>query len=200
MDLIVRSTITPIGNWTGAKHYLSDELYNAAKYGYKFKVIRGYLFEKDNLFSEYVDYLYELKKNSLKGSPNYIISKLLLNSLYGRLGMNPFIEHHQIMTNEEAIKLYPKMDVTNILDLKNGKELISFFNLSYKPNYSNQSFDMEWIQENESDIKNISVVSAIVTASARIHMSRFKTDKSFTIYYTDTFFCGANFNLFLRSV
>lgn len=178
-------TISPIGNWSG--HYFSDELYNAAKFGYKFKVIRGYLFEKGNIFSDYVDFLYELKKNSLKGTPNYIISKLLLNSLYGRLGMSPFVEHHKILSNEEAIKLYPKMDVTNILDLKNGKELISFFNLSYNPSYSNQSFDMEWIKEDESDIKNVSLaISAVVTASARIHMTQFKTDKNFILYYTDT--------------
>ena len=69
-------------------------LYNAAKYGYTFKVKRGYLFNKGDLFSKYVDYLYNLKKSSNKGSPNYIISKLLLNSLYGRLGMNPISEQH----------------------------------------------------------------------------------------------------------
>ena len=32
-------TISPLGTWTG--HYFSDELYNASKHGYKFKVKRG---------------------------------------------------------------------------------------------------------------------------------------------------------------
>ena len=82
-------TISPIGTWSGK--YLSDELYNAHKFGYRFKVKRGYLFDRGNIFTEYVDYLYELKKNSQKGSPNYLISKLLLNSLYGRLGMSPIL-------------------------------------------------------------------------------------------------------------
>lgn len=72
-------TIAPIGNWTGV--YFSDELYNASKYGYTFSVKRGYLFEKANILYEYVDFLFDLKKNSTKGTPNYTISKLLLNSL-----------------------------------------------------------------------------------------------------------------------
>ena len=37
-------TISPIGNWSGK--YFSDELYNAQKYGYKFKIKIGYLFKK----------------------------------------------------------------------------------------------------------------------------------------------------------
>lgn len=168
-------TIAPIGTWSGK--YFSDELYNAKNYGYKFKVKRGYLFKKENIFSEYVDFLYDLKKNSGKGSPNYIISKLLLNSLYGRLGMNPIAEQHLIISNDKATKLYSKLNITNVLDLKNGKELISFF----KDKESSNNSDFEF------NIKNISVVvSAIVTASARIHMSKFKKDKNLTIYYTDT--------------
>jgi len=167
-------TIAPIGTWTG--HYFSDELYNASKFGYKFKVKRGYLFEKGNIFNDYVNFLYNLKEKSKKGSPDYIISKLLLNSLYGRLGMNPVTEQHKILTNEKAIKLYPKIDVTNVLDLKNGKELISFFKQS--------SFETE---DNEFNIKNISVVvSSVVTASSRIYMSKFKTDNRYTIFYSDT--------------
>lgn len=166
------STIAPIGNWTGT--YFSDELYNATKYGYSFKIKRGYLFEKGNIFTKYVDFLYKLKKESEKGSPNYIVCKLLLNTLYGRLGMNPFFESHKIILNGNNNDFYTKNHVTNVIDLKNGKELISYF-----------KEDSE--DDSNSDIKNISVVvSSIVTASARIHMSKFKTNSRYSIYYTDT--------------
>lgn len=166
-------TVAPLGKWSGV--YFSDELYNASKYGYTFTIKRGYLFDRADIFSEYVDFLYDLKKNSTKGSPNYTISKLLLNSLYGRLGMNPMAEQHIILSNIEAIKLYPKIDVTNVLDLKNGKELLSFFTLP-------SSLDSDAFS-----IKNTSVVIAsVITASARIHMSIFKTDPKLNIYYTDT--------------
>jgi len=167
-------TIAPIGNWTG--FYFSDELYNAAKFGYTFKIKSGYLFEKSNYFNEYVDFLYKLKKESEKGTPNYTISKLLLNSLYGRLGMNPISEKHKIISSSDSMELWSKLNITNIISLKNGKELISYFD------------DNDQNSDNlNTQIKNISVVvSSIVTASARIHMSKFKTDKRFTIYYTDT--------------
>jgi len=118
-------TVAPLGRWRGT--YLSEEIFNALKYGYKFKILRGYLFEGANIFSEYVDFLYQLKVNSSSQSPDYIISKLLLNTLYGRFGMNPHMESHVIITNEETLKLNTQRVITNVIDLKNGKELVSFF-------------------------------------------------------------------------
>ena len=59
---------------------------NAMKFGYKFKVISGYLFDKKYIFNEYVDSLYNLKSTSVKGTPYYVISKLLMNSLYCKFG------------------------------------------------------------------------------------------------------------------
>nr|QWO71392.1 DNA polymerase [Arthromyces claviformis] len=174
-------TIAPIGNWTG--QYFSDELYNAEKYGYKFTVIRGYLFERGNIFTSYVDFLYEMKKYSEKGTPNYIISKLLLNSLYGRLGMSPIPENHLVISNKQANEFYSKYNITNVVDLKNGKELISFLDFDQQ----SQNNDIEHIDVENYKNKNISVVvSSVVTASARIHMSQFKTNNSYTLYYTDT--------------
>lgn len=107
-----------------------------------------------------------------------MISKLLLNSIYGRLGgrsLKPITENHVIISSEKGKEFYSKFYITNILDLKNGKELISFFDLNLNDD------------ESHYDIKNISVVvSSVVTASARIHMSKFKTDKRLIIGYTDT--------------
>jgi hypothetical protein len=74
--------------------------------------------------------------NSLKDSPDYIISKLLLNCLYGRLGMNPLMENHKIVESKETIKIINKYNVTNVIDFKNGKELVSFF---YKNNYEDNN-------------------------------------------------------------
>ena len=163
-------TLSPIGNWTGT--YLSEEIYNSMKYGYTFKILRGYLFEKGYIFTDYVDFLYNLKVNSDKNSPDYIISKLLLNSLYGRLGMNPEMENHSIVTNDQALSFHKKYDISNVLDLQNGKELISYFNN---------------INKESNNKLNISIpISAAITAYARIHMSQFKTMKNTTLFYTDT--------------
>lgn len=87
--------------------------------------------------------------------------------------MSPVQEQYLILNNDKATELYAKLNISNVLDLKNGKELISFYN--------------DVSDEENNNIKNISVViSAVVTASARIHMTQFKTDKNLTVYYTDT--------------
>ncbi len=51
-----------------------------------------------------MEYFYNLKVNSLKDSPDYIISNLLLTILYGRFGMNPHMESHLIVVSEETLK------------------------------------------------------------------------------------------------
>ena len=122
-----------------------------------------------------MDFLYNLKVKSLNNSPDYIISKLLLNTLYGRFGMNPQMETHFIVANEENLKLNEVKVITNVVDLKKGKELVSFFDTN------------DWNKETTKKSLNISVpISAAVTACARIHMCKFKTMDNFTLFYSDT--------------
>lgn len=165
-----RSTIAPLGQWTG--WYSSEELYNAMSYGYTFKILNGYTFEKAYIFKEYVDYFYTMKKESDKNSPNYIISKLLLNSLYGRFGMNPINEEHAIVQANKQHK-YSGATITNSKDLGNDRELISFIN--NKPS------------EESACALNISIpISAMVTSCARVYMSQFKNNPLYQLFYTDT--------------
>ena len=74
--------------------------------GWKFKALRG-------LFSEYVEYWTERKINSKKEGNNvlYIISKLMLNSLYGKTGLNPRTRGKIPYLNEEGIVKYKLTDV-----------------------------------------------------------------------------------------
>ena len=41
--------------------YFSEELYNAEKYGYTYKIKSGYLFEKCNIFEGYINEIYKIK-------------------------------------------------------------------------------------------------------------------------------------------
>lgn len=110
-------TMAALGNWKDV--IFSEEMFNAMlKFGYKFKVFKGYLFEKDFIFNEYVDSLYEIKCNSNKDDPMYLISKLLLNSLYGKFGMHEetFITRNAIVSDDE---LYEMIDHNTITDTIN---------------------------------------------------------------------------------
>lgn len=69
--------------------------------GWKFKALKG-------LFTNYVDYWTERKINAKKENNNvlYIISKLMLNSLYGKFGLNPRVRGKYPYLNEEGIVKY----------------------------------------------------------------------------------------------
>lgn len=76
---------------------------------------------------------------------------------------------HAIVTTEESLKIIKDFTVNSIINLNNGKNIISY--LPYKDNLNN--------------IKaNISVsISACITANARVFMHQFKNDN---VYYSDT--------------
>jgi hypothetical protein len=110
--------------------YLSDELYKAIELGYKIKIIRGYLFDKMDIYSEFINYFYKIKQENTYNSPSYIISKLIMNSLYGRLGMNPEKEIHIILDVDKTTNIYKNYVVTDVEKLNNNKELLSYIDNS----------------------------------------------------------------------
>ena len=166
-----QKTICPVGTWEG--WYFSEEIKNAMKYGYKFKIHKGYLFSKENLFTSYVDNIYKIKVSSEKGSPWYIISKLLLNSLYGRFGMSPFLEEHKILTDNEVMSLMEKdIDIHELIEFDNDLSLVSYS--------KDLSFD-------EPDSINVSLpVAAAVTSWSRIQMTLYLTKYEEDLCYIDT--------------
>lgn len=69
--------------------------------GFMFKGIRG-------LFTEYVDHWTEMKIKSKKedNKPMYMTAKLLLNSLYGKFGLNPNTRSKYPFLDEEGVVRY----------------------------------------------------------------------------------------------
>lgn len=161
-------TISPLGNWTSWYH--SEEIKNAMKFGYKFKILRGYTFNSEFILTEYVDKIYSLKSSFSPGDPIYIISKLLLNSLYGIFGMSPETENHIIISNDNEQFLLDHK-ILNVLDLNNGNSLLTY--------------NMKETSHNTN--LNISIpISSSITAMARVYMSQFKNNPLFDLLYTDT--------------
>jgi len=75
-------TLYPYGKWIGT--YFSEELKAVEKLGYIIKPIKGYRFSSINLFDDYIDHFYDIKKKSA-GSQRFI-AKMHLNQLYGLFG------------------------------------------------------------------------------------------------------------------
>ena len=78
-------TVAPLGKWTDV--LFSEEIHLAISYGYKIKVLDGYTFDKAVIFAKYAADLFKIKSSHDSAHPMYLISKLLLNSLYGRFGL-----------------------------------------------------------------------------------------------------------------
>ncbi len=180
-------TIAPVGKWKGV--YFSEELYNAINKNsnHKYKIERGILFRSDYIFKEYVEKLYELKEKSDKESSLYAISKLLLNSLFGRFGMKPNIDQFLIYDpnedNSEIDQLYLEQKVDIIAVFDGEKELLSF--RDKRPN----SELVNLIDDNLTNASNLFInvsISSAITGYSRNSMSYFKNNPLFKLYYTDT--------------
>lgn len=101
---IVTLTLTNIDLELFFEHYDVDVIeYHG---GWKFRAIKG-------LFSGYIDYWSEQKIQAKKDKNDalYRISKLMLNSLYGKFGLNPNVRGKYPYLNEDGIvkyMMYPK--------------------------------------------------------------------------------------------
>ena len=166
-------TVYGTGTWTG--WYFSEELKIAKSLGYKFEILSGYVFKSEPLFADYVNTLNKMKENSNKNSIKYIIAKLLLNSLYGRFAMSPLLLNHIIL--EENSK-----DYNEFIDT------IKFENVETEVKLGNKVL-ISYTDSNNTNTSNLNINMAIGLATssyARIHMSQFKNNSNFNVYYTDT--------------
>ena len=176
-------TIAGLGTWTG--WIFSTEMDNAVKYGYQFEILNGYQFKKGNIFKDYVLKMYNLRLQYDKTDAMNLIAKLLMNSLYGKFGM-------KLQSTE--IFMY---DTSNELELNSFKELLDAYGytiqdfikidnhfLKIRDSMLSIRYNQEEDMYHGQDI-NIAIASAI-TGGARVHMSYFKNNPDFNLYYSDT--------------
>ena len=153
---------------------------NAIKFGYKFNIIKGYTFNKGKPFNKFIEDLYLLRLHYPKSDPMNYIAKLFMNSLYGRFGMYDNFNEIRIL-DENSFNDLVNNDKIAIQDIFN---LDKDFIVQIKKNeYQELISSIDNFNENH----NINIAMAsFVTSYARIHMSQFKNNKDFRLYYTDT--------------
>ena len=174
-------TVAGLGSWTG--WISSMEMDNAVKFGYTFEIIKGYQFEQGDLFSSYVNKLYNLRMEYAKTHPMNLIAKLLMNSLYGKFGMKlerTLVNIFNLNLTTDKIALKALLDkvgesIQDHVDLGDNKYLFV---------RSTVSNILEEDSYHGSDV-NIAIASTI-TSAARVHMSYFKNNPLFNLYYSDT--------------
>lgn len=178
-------TIAGLGSWTG--WICSTEMNNAIKFGYTFEILRGYTFETGDIFSEFVNSMYNLRLEYPKGHPMNHIAKLMMNSLYGKFGMrNEFTRVDIYSINSEADKVaFKKLlnlwgtTVKDFIFLDNHLIIVRDATLDLRNNPDQE------IDSYHGTETNIAIASAI-TAGARVYMSLFKNNPKFHLFYSDT--------------
>lgn len=169
-----KGLISPIGEWVDVYYY--KEVKFAIKLGYKIDFIQGFKYTCDAyLFKNYVKTLYDLRLNSKDEMKN--ISKLLLNSLYGRFGMKSFVEKTKFVKEEEIEEMKKNYNITNISYI--GNDYYSIKGLKINK-------DKKDLYKNSIDTETAVQIASAITAESRIFMYKFKNIKDNPCYYTDT--------------
>ena len=176
-------TIAGLGSWTG---WISSlEMDNAMNNGYTFEILNGYQFETGDIFSGYINKLYNLRLEYDKSHPMNLIAKLLMNSLYGKFGMRLEMTKVEIynVSTEDALDSFYKM----LLDI--GESIHDYIKIDdnyviIKDALIDLKYDSDQDMYHGQDV-NIAIASAI-TAGARKYMSIFKNSTIFRLFYSDT--------------
>jgi hypothetical protein len=132
----------------------------------------GYRFKSAILFDKIINGLFEIKKSVSKSDPIYLIAKILMNSMYGRFGLNPMLQ---------ILQLVNTMEIDNILLENNLSD-----NLHDELKIDDTDKSLLIFNETKDNL-NISVaIASAVSAYARLKMAPILLDESIPVLYTDT--------------
>lgn len=172
----------PVGSWTG--WYFSEEVKLAVRYGYKVEVIESYIYQRGiNVFKDFVVHMASIKDSSSGAMRD--IHKLILNTPYGRMGMNNDRDVVKTVTKKEFEALELRFDIIVCFELDNDKVYVkhSKYPNPVKCEQSNINYEEEMLRILDSDMVNNSpAIAAAVASWARIIMYPWITNS----YYSDT--------------
>jgi hypothetical protein len=121
-------TIYPVGSWQGTQ--FSEELKAVVKLGYQITLINGYEFTKSDLFSDYVNHFYNIKKNSSGVERN--MAKLQLNNLYGYFGRKQTGLITTNVKNNDLTNVLTSRVVKSITPVNNNyTTVLTYSNINY---------------------------------------------------------------------
>ena len=172
-------TVAPLGSWRDVLS--STEIYNAMdNFGYRFKVHRGFIFaETDIIYDRYVEYFNNIKTNTPKNDSMYLISKLLMNGLFGKTGQD-YKFNDTLILNENSLVNYiqdKRFEVSSITQLTDDLKLASIID--------NKKYSHTIPESYQGCVAHASEIAA----GARVEMSliiKFLKDNGYKIYYMDT--------------
>lgn len=141
------------------------------------KIFYGVIYRNyDYVFSEYVDFFTSMRD---KGGAYKIFGKLMINSLYGRFGMNIKDEYSFFASSDELSIIEKNVSIISVKNLNNACLIKCRINSWLVKNYGVKS------QKNYSNV----AIAAAITAKSRVKLFRaFRdvVDNNGRILYCDT--------------
>lgn len=159
--------IFPVGTFRGK--FSTAELAYALELNCKIDKIHSFMHMSScgAIFKEFVDYVYNMRRNG-KSRVEKEIAKLILNSAYGRFGLNPKREKLEIDHFEEGTK--PVKIGSQIIELRDcDKNMIDFC-----------------VREEVASVFSNVAIAAYVTSHARIKLHKSLHECGEDLYYCDT--------------
>lgn len=190
--------IFPLGTFKGC--WYSEEIEYAMKLGYTFQLQCAWIYpEKHFIFQDYINEIYSQRVKAKHDKNNVMdfIYKLLLNSLYGRLGIqNDTLQTYVVSKHVSSAVLshFEHLDVFHyenhsMISLKSGQDTQS---LPYDICNNDERLAIEHISKHYNQTNRylgsnsaIHLASAI-TSKARIEVAKILLKYKQSVYYTDT--------------
>jgi len=102
-----------------------------------------------------------------------------MNSLYGRFGMDDNFINTTIIPKEDYNN-FEKLNPNNILD-------VQLLGDNYLVSCRDDKVELNTLLDNGFEKHNINIsIASAITSYARIHMSQFKNNPNYNLYYSDT--------------
>jgi hypothetical protein len=162
------------GSFVGV--YYSEELKYARDLGYTIIPICGYLFEEmESPFKDYVNSLFESRSKAKKIGNNALsyVYKILMNSLYGRFGINPQSTKTEMCNQSRRDILFRRDEFIDEVIIREDLYMVTYLtNPGKGPSY--------WDPPKNSAVQ----IAAAITACARIYMYKYISRED--CFYTDT--------------
>jgi len=185
-------TYYPVGKWSG---WYTSELLKYVRDNYNINVYVHYGYKYDrtpNLFKNYIEKYFDIKKKSVNNEGRKLISKLMLNSLYGRWGLKYISFITEILPNNKAKEISIVYQVVENFMFDKERKL-EYIKYNIAPNDALYHIDEDFYRnikmkgERDSDFIIRSVgIAAMVTANAMVYMDKFINSPDNICYYTDT--------------
>jgi hypothetical protein len=175
--------------------YFSELLKESIKYGYKIECLGGYKFNKGyNIFNNFIVTLFN-KRMEAKLNNNLTLNKvykLILNSLYGRLGMKDIENRTVVVNKEKGNELLNKKNILLVSEFQDkllikyneniNKDLLNL--VGYES--SNDQLLNSFLNTKQRGIPSAIQIAAAISAYSQIEMMKFKNIKNNKLLYHDT--------------